>query len=201
MTTLNYIKLVSSLSLLSVFSHLSAAYAQTKLKVTSDFQNGGNLPAVYTCDGYNSSPALQWSGVPPETRSFALIMEDPTITGALWINWIVYNIPGSWRGIPKNYLRGKILGYPNHGFNSWGGDTYGGPCPRSGRHRYVLRLFALDYEINQSSILDRTGLLNIFKDKPPIAEAKIEGFFSRKPGLYESLPIMKKQGMLQGEEE
>jgi phosphatidylethanolamine-binding protein (PEBP) family uncharacterized protein len=42
------------------------------------FENGGHIPPVYTrCDGEDLSPPLQWSGAPADTRSFALIVDDP----------------------------------------------------------------------------------------------------------------------------
>jgi Raf kinase inhibitor-like YbhB/YbcL family protein len=30
------------------------------------------------------------------------------------------------------------------GTNDWGKQTYGGPCPPIGRHRYFFKLYALD---------------------------------------------------------
>jgi Raf kinase inhibitor-like YbhB/YbcL family protein len=34
-----------------------------------------------------------------------------------------------------------------HGTNDWGKQTYGGPCPPIGRHRYFFKLYALDTEL------------------------------------------------------
>ena len=40
------------------------------MEITSTaFDPGGTLPARYTCDGEDLSPALTWSGVPDGTRS------------------------------------------------------------------------------------------------------------------------------------
>lgn len=44
---------------------------------SSAFQDGGEVPARYTCDGQNVSPPLAWSGAPAATRSFVLIADDP----------------------------------------------------------------------------------------------------------------------------
>ncbi len=33
------------------------------------------------------------------------------------------------------------------GTNDWGKQTYGGPCPPIGRHRYFFKLYALDTEL------------------------------------------------------
>jgi len=45
--------------------------------VSADFDAGGSIPAVHTCEGTDTAPALSWSGVPPGTKSFALIVDDP----------------------------------------------------------------------------------------------------------------------------
>ena len=41
------------------------------------FQDGAMIPKLYTCDDKDVSPPLSWSGVPAETKSIALIMDDP----------------------------------------------------------------------------------------------------------------------------
>lgn len=42
------------------------------------FANGSSIPAVYTrCDGEDLSPQLDWTGVPTNTKSLALIVDDP----------------------------------------------------------------------------------------------------------------------------
>lgn len=45
--------------------------------ISSSFQHGGEIPAYYTSDGKDVSPALSWGDAPAETRSFALIVHDP----------------------------------------------------------------------------------------------------------------------------
>src|SRR2546425_12313891 len=40
------------------------------------FIQGGPIAPLHTCDGMDTSPALQWSHTPPETSSFILLMED-----------------------------------------------------------------------------------------------------------------------------
>src|SRR5438067_10718674 len=41
------------------------------------FTDGTAIPAKYTCDEADVSPPLAWSGAPPGTVSFALIVDDP----------------------------------------------------------------------------------------------------------------------------
>jgi len=57
------------------------------------FKDDGRIPEKYTCDGLDISPPLRWSGQPPETKSFAIIVEDPDAPGGIFTHWIIYNIP------------------------------------------------------------------------------------------------------------
>jgi Phospholipid-binding protein len=44
------------------------------MKITSSaFQEGGNIPSKFTCDGSDTSPPLQITGVPSEAKSLVLI--------------------------------------------------------------------------------------------------------------------------------
>src|SRR5262245_11634308 len=45
------------------------------------FSSGEQIPAKHTCDGRDAKPQLRWSDPPPNTRSFALIMDDPDAPG------------------------------------------------------------------------------------------------------------------------
>jgi len=114
------------------------------------FKHGETIPKAYTCEGKDASPELNWSGAPPGTKSFALIMDDPDAPVGLWVHWVLYDIPADLRGLPENLPKTKRApGGAKHGA-SWGVDSfsrtgYGGPCPPPGKpHRYVFKLFALD---------------------------------------------------------
>jgi len=123
------------------------------LKVTSSaFQQGGAIPARYTCEGQDLSPPLAWSGMPGNAKTIAVIVDDPDAPDPakpqrVYVHWVVYNIPAattslaenaSKTGMPKGALQGK---------NDWGKAAYGGPCPPIGRHRYYFKLYALDTEL------------------------------------------------------
>ena len=120
------------------------------MKVTSSaFQQGGSIPAQYTCEGQDISPPLSWSAVPANAKSLAMIVDDPDAPDPakpqrVYVHWVLYNVPiqttslgenASKSGLPKGAVQGK---------NDWGNASYGGPCPPIGRHRYFFKLYALD---------------------------------------------------------
>jgi Raf kinase inhibitor-like YbhB/YbcL family protein len=121
---------------------------QTKMeiKITSPaFQDGGAIPAKYTCDGPNISPPIQWSGSPATTKTFALIVDDPDAPAKIWVHWVVYDLPVSTDHLPENVKPvEKLPGGGTQGTNDFKKIGYGGPCPPSGTHRYFFKLYALD---------------------------------------------------------
>jgi len=65
-----------------------------EIKITSSaFEEGGMIPAKYTCDGADVSPPLQWDAVPEGTRSIALICDDPDAPMGTWVHWVLFNLP------------------------------------------------------------------------------------------------------------
>jgi Raf kinase inhibitor-like YbhB/YbcL family protein len=110
------------------------------------FGEGGTIPERHTCDDRDVSPALSWQGAPAGTVAFALVMDDPDARG--WVHWVVYDIPGGTLGSLSEGVRPKDL--PPQGMTSFGRTGWGGPCPPSGTHHYVLTLYALSGPIGLS---------------------------------------------------
>ena len=109
------------------------------------FVHNEMIPSRFTCDGQDISPPLQWKNAPPETQSFALIMDDPDAPIGTWVHWILFNIPAHMDQLGEDIKLG--YNFPvgaKHGRNSWKRTDYGGPCPPGGTHRYFFKLFALD---------------------------------------------------------
>lgn len=109
------------------------------------FLRGKMIPLELTCEGANRSPTLTWTDAPAETKSFALVMDDPDAPRGIWTHWLVWNIPTEMSGFEKDaQLQAPIV----LGSNDFGDQSYGGPCPPRGHgpHRYVFRLLALDVE-------------------------------------------------------
>jgi Raf kinase inhibitor-like YbhB/YbcL family protein len=106
------------------------------------FANGEPVPALYTCSGSSISPPLAWNEPPTETKSFALIADDPDAGG--FIHWVIYNIPAKSRGLPENVAKDQELGDGMYqGFSGGAVFGYVGLCPPN-KHRYSFRLYALD---------------------------------------------------------
>jgi Raf kinase inhibitor-like YbhB/YbcL family protein len=107
------------------------------------FPHGGDIPELYTCDGANLSPALEWKGAPAGALSFALIVDDPDAPGGTWNHWLLCDIPKATTAIPQGVRLGSI---GVSGSNDFGKLGYGGPCPPKGHgpHHYNFRLMALN---------------------------------------------------------
>lgn len=127
---------------------LEASMAASFSLHSSAYSEGGAIPARYTCDGEDISPPFAWDGAPAGTRSFALIMDDPDAPDPAapqmtWVHWVLYNLPPETRMLPEAGSRHLPTG-TREGVNDWKRTGYGGPCPPIGRHRYFLKLYALN---------------------------------------------------------
>ncbi|MBF2007168.1 YbhB/YbcL family Raf kinase inhibitor-like protein [Chlorogloeopsis fritschii PCC 9212] len=106
------------------------------------------IPAKYTCDGADISPALSWDEPPPGTESFALIVDDPDAPRRTFVHWVLYDIPATVRQLSEQIATVKTLSNGGvQGKNDFGNLGYGGPCPPSGTHRYFFKLYALDKKL------------------------------------------------------
>ena len=120
----------------------------TSLNLTaSSFRANREIPARFSCDGDDASPALSWGEPPAGTRSFALAVVDPDASN--FVHWIIYDLPASTRDLPEGIAQGPDAAGGHQGTNGFGNTGYNGPCPPPGNgHRYVFRLFALDATLN-----------------------------------------------------
>lgn len=112
-----------------------------KMKLSSpEFENNGFIPKKYTCDGDEINPPLIIENMPKDAKSLALIVDDPDAPRGVWVHWVVYDIPVTGR-IEANSIPGV------QGANDSNPRNYGGPCPPSGTHRYVFKIYALDKKL------------------------------------------------------
>lgn len=131
------------------------------LQLTSPaFENGGDIPKKYTCDGADVSPALNWSATPPGTKSFCLIMDDPDAPGGTWVHWVLFNLPAGLSSLPEGVPKEKELADgARQGRNDFARPGYGGPCPPRGpAHRYYIKLYALDARLDLQSGASKADL-------------------------------------------
>jgi Raf kinase inhibitor-like YbhB/YbcL family protein len=118
---------------------------------SSAFEPNGTIPAKYTCDGENVSPPLRFEDVPEATESLALILDDPDAPRGTFTHWVVWNIEPV-----SNIEEDTIPGV--EGVNDFQKIGYGGPCPPSGTHRYVFRVYALDKQLELKAGAGRKDL-------------------------------------------
>lgn len=136
---------------------LAAAPAQASgLKLSSlDLTRDSTMPDAHVLDGFgctggNASPALEWSGAPEGTKSFAVTAYDPDApTGSGWWHWVVFNLPADAAGLPRGAGDPAGTALPEGAVQSrtdFGAPGYGGACPPEGhgRHRYQFTVWALD---------------------------------------------------------
>jgi len=116
---------------------------------TEGFKDGGTIPDIYTCKGKDISPSLSWKGIPAQTKSIALIMDDPDAPGGTFVHWVLYNVPAGSQKLPEGMPHDKILADGSmQSMTDFGRTGYGGPCPPPGKpHRYYFKIYALDSKI------------------------------------------------------
>jgi len=170
------------LDLLFIAIILSACQNQAIFKQISDmqivspkFDNNGNIPSQYTCDGQDINPPLEFKDVPVDARSLVLIMDDPDAikpAGKVWDHWIVFNILPDTKEVLEGQEPGGI-----HGLGTSNNLKYHGPCPPDGQHRYIFKLYALDIALDlpeasnkkqieeaiNGHILSQTQLIGVYK--------------------------------------
>ena len=142
------------------------------MRLTSPaFSAGEAIPALYTCDGSDINPPLVIDGIPPETVSLVLIMDDPDCPERTFVHWVAYDIDVIGR-IEEESRPGT------GGLNDFGRTDYGGPCPPSGSHRYIFKLYALDRKLDRDPGLNKKQLLEAVEGHI-LARAELTGLYRR----------------------
>ena len=147
---------------------------------SSAFRDGESIPFRHSCDGEDLSPPLAWTGSPVETRTFALICDDPDAPRGTWVHWLIWNLPADavelGQGVPP---RPELPSGARQGLNDSGDLGYGGPCPPPGKaHRYFFRLYALDGPLDLSPGASREEL-DAALDGRALATAEMVGTYER----------------------
>jgi len=126
------------------------------------FEEGKMIPSRHTCDGDDVSPPLVWEGIPDETESLVVIMEDIDSVKDVWSHWVLYNVPPTIHTLAEDLPPSELFLWDGkHGRNDFDDIGYGGPCPSDGKaHRYVLRLYALDVPLEHAPGATREEILD-----------------------------------------
>lgn len=112
-----------------------------------EFEHNTKIPARHTCcEDSCVRPPLEIGDLPPQTRSFALVVEDFDVSDGSWnfLHWMAWNIE-----FPLTNERSQLTEIIE-GWVSLDGYHNGAPCPTDGIHRYRFKLFSLDNELGIS---------------------------------------------------
>ncbi len=148
------------------------------------FASNGEIPAKYTCEGANVSPPLAWTGIPSTAKSVALIVDDPDAPDPhnprmTWVHWVLYNIPSTTDSLPE---AATVADFPSGmltGTNDFRTQSYGGPCPPIGKHRYFFKLYALDTILPDLKAPTKPQLLKAM-DGHILAQGELVGTYKKK---------------------
>jgi Raf kinase inhibitor-like YbhB/YbcL family protein len=160
---------------------MATIFGKDEMIITSTaFEDGGEIPAAYSCDGQDKSPELNWMNVPEGTQSFALILDDPDAPGGTFTHWVIFNIPAGATGLVENSAKiGELPDGSLQGKNGFGAIGYGGPCPPSGSsHRYYFTLYALDTPLVLASGATKAQVMAAMEGHV-LAEAELMGNYQR----------------------
>jgi len=153
--------------------------------VSSAFEDGKTIPTKYTYygveGGKNISLPFSWSGVPGNTKSFALSIVDPHPVAKYWVHWFVINIPKDVTSIAEGASCSAMPKGAKELLNTYGKLGYGGPEPPKGTgpHPYVVTLYALN--VDKIDLPEKTSLSEFDSALlgKVIATAKITGYYER----------------------
>ena len=67
------------------------------------------------------------------------------------MHWLLYNLPADARELAQGAATSDLPRGAATGINNFKHNSYGGPCPPIGRHRYFHKLYALDTMVSAKS--------------------------------------------------
>ncbi len=136
------------------------------------FQPNNQIPKKYSCDGEQINPPLTIEGVPKESKSLALIVDDPDAPHGTFDHWVVWDIPPSTTKIAEHSVPGT------EGLNGARQKGFMGPCPPSGTHRYFFKVYALDTELKLGAKTTKRELEKAMENHI-LAKGELIGLYKR----------------------
>jgi Raf kinase inhibitor-like YbhB/YbcL family protein len=135
------------------------------------------------CTGQNVSPALNWTGAPAGTKSFAVTAYDPDApTGSGWWHWVMYNIPADATGLAAGAGNGRNAPRGSQeGNTDFGTKGYGGPCPPQGDkpHHYHFTVYALKTDKLDVPGNATAAMVGFYIHANKLASAAVTGLYAR----------------------
>ena len=145
---------------------------QRTLTLTSAaFEHDADIPQKYSCEADNVNPPLEFENLHGATKALAIIVEDPDAPSGDFIHWLCWNV-SPHRPIQENSKPGV------EGKNGIGKIGYTGPCPSSGKHRYVFTAYALDSKLNLKEGADKKQLLDAMQGHI-LAKGELMGYYQK----------------------
>jgi len=142
------------------------------MKISSPaFWNNAKIPTKFTADGADVNPPFRIEDAPEQTKSLAIIVDDPDAPGGTWVHWVVWNIPPT-----ENIFEDNVPG--TEGLNDFNKKSYGGPAPPSGTHRYFFKIYALDTMLDIDKDSRKPELVAAMKGHI-LAQGEVVGTYSR----------------------
>ena len=137
--------------------NIIAGITAVTLQISSpSFKDNDFIPLKFTCEGESISPALQVKNIPANTKTLAIIVDDPDAPNGPFVHWVVWNMPPA-ETIPEKTVAGTM------GKNGRGAKGYTGPCPPTGVHHYHFNVYALDTNLDLPEGAGKEELKNAMK--------------------------------------
>ena len=151
---------------------------------------GQLIPRQHTTQGTNTSPALIWRGLPSNTKQIAVTLEDHDThfpTDTVFLQWMVYGIPSTAKGLPQGLPIGEIVQAPAdirgafQALTHFDEPGYRGPQPPVGElHHYRFTVYALDEELVWQPGLFANHVLDAIRPHV-VGEGEIAATYQRTP--------------------
>ena len=147
------------------------------------FDDGARIPDRYTCSGADSSPQLNFDGVPDQTAALGLVVADPDAPTGTFTHWLLWNVPPDTTTIPADIETTATpaeLAGAKQGQNDFGSVGYRGPCPPEGDgpHTYKFRGFALESSLDIAAGAERDVVVDALEQRS-LASDVLAGTFER----------------------
>lgn len=148
--------------------------------VSPAFRSGETIPRQHTCDGADVSPRLSWKDPPAGAQAFALVCDDPDAPAGTWMHWVLWNAPGTARGLDEGVKAEPSLpDGARQGRNDFKRIGWNGPCPPPGKpHRYFFRLHALDRPLDLAPGATKAELVKAMQGHT-LGSAELVGMYGR----------------------